>query len=169
MTWEARRLVIEVGASFDEAVARYEAAVPGYPAGEIEGLTDWEQVRALTDRVAVNGFLIYWRFAADRLMEIAGDPARCRVYLMGNHLLAERMYRHDPAAMLHAPLRTVISQAEGEAVRFAIEQPSRQFASFGIPEIAAVGVELDRKLAVLLERLGWPVPDGLGGQAARVI
>jgi hypothetical protein len=33
-----------------------------------------------------------------------------------------------------------------------------QFASFGIPAVAAVGVELDRKLADLLEVLGVEVP-----------
>lgn len=29
-------------------------------------------------------------------------------YLMGNHTIAERMFRHDPAVMLHAPLRTLL-------------------------------------------------------------
>jgi hypothetical protein len=36
-----------------------------------------------------------------------------------------------------------------------------QFGSFGNPAITEVGIELDRKLAALLELLGAPVPDAL--------
>jgi hypothetical protein len=157
------RLAVDVGGSFDDAVARYEAAVPAFPAEQFERLADWPAVTELTDRLAVHGFLIYWRFQADPLMGIAGNTARCQMYLMGNHVIAERMYRHDPAVMLYAPLRTVITQVAGGPVRFSIDQPSRQFASFGDPGIAAVGRELDHKLAHLLEVLGWPVPPELAG------
>jgi len=69
------------------------------------------------------------------------------------------MYRYDPAVMLYAPLRTAIYVDAGGTTRFAIDQPSTRFASFGVPAIAEVGVELDRKLAALLEFLGAPVPD----------
>lgn len=33
---------------------------------------------------------------------------RCTTYLMGNHIVAERMYRHDSGVMLYAPLRVTI-------------------------------------------------------------
>ncbi|MEV0127290.1 hypothetical protein AB0H83_02300 [Dactylosporangium sp. NPDC050688] len=49
-------------------------------------------------------------------------------------------------------------QSPGRPVLFATEQPSLHFASLGVPEIAAVGVELDRKLAALLDVLHLPVP-----------
>src|SRR5205809_5190389 len=42
-----------------------------------------------------------------------------------------------------------------------IYQPSTQFGSFGVPAVAAVGVELDRKLAALLEALRVEVPMAL--------
>ena len=44
---------------------------------------------------------------------------------------------------------------------FSADQPSTQFGSFGIPEVSAVGVELDRKLAALLEALAVEVPMAL--------
>ncbi|WP_433217215.1 DUF302 domain-containing protein [Dactylosporangium sp. CS-047395] len=165
--------MVDVDGAFDEVVAQYEAAVPEYPAARFERLiaerATWADVVGLTERIAINGFLIYFKFPADPLMGLAGNKARCRVYLMGNHLLAERMYRHDPAVMLYAPLRTVITQMNGLTVRFAIDQPSAQFAQFGVPEIDAVGAELDRKLAALLTGLGWPVPAELaaGGVTRR--
>jgi hypothetical protein len=80
-------------------------------------------------------------------MALADDEGRCVQYLMGNHTIAERMYRHDPAVMLYAPLRTVICLAADDHMKFVVDQPSTVFSSFGIPEITAVGAELDRKLA----------------------
>ena len=77
---------------------------------------------------------------------------------MGNHTIAEQMFRHDPRAMLYAPLRTVIWEDRDGRAWFTADQPSRQLGSFGIPAVAAVGVELDRKLANLLELLGVEVP-----------
>ena len=89
-------------------------------------------------------------------MSLAGDTARCTTYLMGNHVIAERMYRHDPSVMLYAPLRTVIYAETGGRARFGIDQPSTVFASFAHPAVAEVGQELDRKLANLLEALDVP-------------
>lgn len=41
------------------------------------------------------------------------------------------------------------------------DQPSTQFASFSMPEVTEVGIELDRKLAALLDALDVPVPNAL--------
>jgi hypothetical protein len=99
-------------------------------------------------------------------MSLAGDRGWCVQYLMGNHTIAERMYRHEPAVMLYAPLRTVIcTRPDGRTV-FAVDQPSTAFASFGVREISEVGVELDRKLAALLKVLDAPVPAVLGQAAS---
>lgn len=59
------------------------------------------------------------------LMQAAGDEAECIAYLMGNHVVAERMFRHDPRAIL------------------TVDQPTTQFGSFGIDEVSRVGDELD--------------------------
>ncbi|MFI5908758.1 hypothetical protein [Dactylosporangium sp. NPDC051541] len=160
--WSARRLVVQVGGRFDDAVAQYQSAVPVFPAERFERLVavqaDWAAVLEETRAVAPHGFLRYWSFPADPLMSLAGNSARCTAYLMGNHTVVERMYRHDPAVFLYAPLRTAITQVPGGPVRFSVEQPSREFASFGPLSVAAVGTELDHMLAALLEALGWAVP-----------
>ena len=54
------------------------------------------------------GFLIYFRNEVHPVMALAGDRADCVAYLMGNHIFAERMFRHDPRALMYAPLHTVI-------------------------------------------------------------
>jgi len=55
----------------------------------------------------------------------------------------------------------VIWEDSTDAAWFSVDQPSTQFASFGIPEISKVGVELDRKLAALLDALHVDVPSVL--------
>src|SRR6266508_838329 len=44
----------------------------------------------------------------DPLTQAAGDEADCIAYLIGNHVVVERMFRNDPRAILYAPLRAVV-------------------------------------------------------------
>jgi Domain of unknown function DUF302 len=165
VTHDVNRLVIEVTESFDGFRERYEQAVPKmephHLADLIQRQAPWSEVLADADATAPHGFVIYFSWDFAPLMALAGDRGRCVMYRMGNHTIAERMYRHDPAVMLYAPLRTALCDGADGQTRFVIDQPSTLFASFGVPEIAAVGVELDRKLIGLLEALGAPVPAGL--------
>ena len=73
----------------------------------------------------------------------------------------ERMFRHEPAVLLYAPLHIVIWGDPGGPGYLTFDRPSDQFGSFGDAEVSKVGVELDGKLAVLLEHLGVSVPDEL--------
>jgi uncharacterized protein (DUF302 family) len=90
-------------------------------------------------------------------MSLAGNTRRATEYLMGNHVIAETMYRHDPAVALYVPLRCAIYES-GAGARFSIEQPSVNLSSLGHHEITEVGVDLDRKLAKLLATLNVEVP-----------
>ena len=143
----------------------YENAVPAVPVAEVEALlrrgAPWSEMVALITQRAQHEFLIYFRSELHPVMRAAGDNTDCIAYLMGNHIIAERMFRHDPRAMLYAPLRTLIWEDSDGAAWFTVDQPSTQFGSFGVPEITKVGVELDRKLAGLLDVLGVDVPGAL--------
>ena len=69
---------------------------------------------------------------------------------MGNHTIAEGMFRFDPSVMLYAPLRTEIYVDSDNRTRFVVDRPSSIFSSFDNPEIAKVGAELNTKLEKLL-------------------
>ena len=145
----------------------YEEAVPAVPAAEIEAMTrrqaSWHEMIDFVNSVAPYGFLIYARIDVDPVMSLAGNHNPCTTYLMGNHTIAERMFRHDPRVMLYAPLRTVIWGHTDGTAWFTVDQPSTQFASFGAAQISSVGVELDTKLAALLTALGLKTPATLLG------
>jgi hypothetical protein len=162
---EVNRLEVAVGSEYGEFRGRYERAVPELDIGRLGELmrsgAGWDAVLRVTDENAPYEFIRYWDFDATALMRLAGDRWNCVEYLMGNHTIAQRMYTHNPAVMLYAPLRTAIYEDAGGRVWFAVDQPSTRFGSFGDPGITEVGVELDHKLASLLEYLGVPVPDVL--------
>ena len=148
--------------SLREFQARYEALVPDLPRSEFFELFSngepWSKVEALMESTAPYGFMLFYKSEVNMAMKLAGNTAECVAYLMGNPVIAEKMFRHDPRAMLYAPLRTLIwEDASGEAW-FTIDRPSELFGSVG-SELLEVGRELDRKLGTLLEALGAPIPE----------
>jgi hypothetical protein len=156
-----RRLVVDID-TFDEFRARYEDAVPAYDlAGRIPDLPDWDAVQKDVDAVATTGFVRYGTIDATPVFSIAGHKARSVIYLMGNHTIAETMYRHDPGIMLYAPLRLCLYEDLDGGAHLSIDQPSDQFGSFGDPAVTSTGDLLDEKLAALLRGLGVSVPDSL--------
>jgi hypothetical protein len=159
------RLTIQIDDTFDGFRNRYEHAVPVFQSERFESLTergvDWQTVLEATAENAPHGFILYWSHDFTSLMRLAGDRGRCVEYLMGNHTIAQKMYRYNPAILLYAPLRTAIVEDADGAIWFTVDQPSTRFGSFNTPQITKVGIELDRKLAALLEHLDTPVPAGL--------
>lgn len=162
---EVVRLSIDTGMPFGTFRERYEQAVPSLDVDRftslVSGQDSWDAIVAATAENAPHGFIRYWSSDVGSLMRLAGDAGSCASYLMGNHTIAQRMYTHDPAVMLYAPLRTALHEDRQGAVRFSVDQPSTRFAGFGSADIAEVGLELDAKLAVLLGVLDVPVPHRL--------
>jgi hypothetical protein len=105
----------------------------------------------------------YTRMDVTALMASSPSFWQATQYLMGNHTIAERMFRHDPSVMLHAPLRTLIYADPDGDIKLAVDQPSLLFNSFGRADIASVGMELDALLAELIRLLGAEVPSQLRG------
>jgi hypothetical protein len=115
----------------------------------------------LINKLAPYEFLIYFRTDEGPVMRSAGNNSDCVAYLMGNHVIAETMFRHDPRAMLYAPLRTLIWEDLSGNAWFTVDQPSSQFASLGT-EVGRVGRYLDQKLEALLGALDAPISELIG-------
>jgi len=160
-TRTVRRLVIDVE-DFDAFRARYEDAAPAYDlAGRVPQFSDWDDVVKDVGSVAPYGFVRYATIDGSPVMSIAGHTARSIIYLMGNHTIAETMYRHDPGVLLYAPLRLCLYEDLDGQAHLSIDQPSDQFGSLGHSDVTATGRLLDEKLAALLAGLGVAVPASL--------
>jgi Domain of unknown function DUF302 len=116
------------------------------------------RVQQYTAEHAPNSFINFWTFDPTPMMRLVGHHTRAITYMMGNNVVAETMFRHDPGVMLYAPLRTAIYEDNTGRVHLSIDQPSSKFASFSDPRIGEVGRQLDAKLAALLRLLDLPVP-----------
>jgi len=85
------------------------------------------------------------------LLRLAGTTGRAKRYHVGNPLVALQMTRHDIRAGLYAPLSVLVYEAEPGVVRVEFDQPSTLFGQFGNADLTAVGRELDRKLASVID------------------
>lgn len=156
-----RRLVVALPRPYDQARAHYETLVPEADSARFFQMASWQAVLELAEINAPHGFMRYYRIDLTAVM--AGSPSfwKATQYLMGNHTIAERMFRHDPSVMLHAPLRTLLYADPGGDTKLATDQPSLLFASYDNPQIADVGRELDTLLAQLITLLGGDAPPHL--------
>jgi Domain of unknown function DUF302 len=154
----SRRLVVALPALYDEAREQYENLVPAVDSARFYQMASWQATLELAEINAPHGFMRYYR--SDVTAAMASSPSfwKATQYLMGNHTIAERMFRHDPSVMLHAPLRTLLYADPDGDTKLAVDQPSLLFNSYDNPEIADVGYELDGLLAQLIELLGAEAP-----------
>jgi hypothetical protein len=152
------RIDIETGVEFEQFIAAFEKAAPPVDRAAVQEIVDrhgtWDDVLAAAAANAPNDLMVYAKIDARSYFSLAGHTTKAVEYLLGNHTIAETMFRHDPKALLYAPLRLLIhADADGNAV-FSMDQPSAAFGSLGIAEVTKVGEGLDRKVANLLRVIG---------------
>jgi hypothetical protein len=158
------RLAIDTDDTFDDVRARFEYLVPTIDFAELTDVIkagDLSRVQQYTADHAPNSFVNFWTFDSTPMMTLAGHRTRAVTYMVGNNVIVETTYRHNPGVMLYAPLRTEIYEDIAGRVHLSIDQPSSKFASFGDPRISTVGAMLDTKLAELLRLVPLPVPPEL--------
>jgi Domain of unknown function DUF302 len=152
------RVDVETGIPFGTFIAAFEKAAPPVDHAAMDRIAGaggtWDDIRAAVAKNAPNELMVYAKIDATALFSVAGHRTQATEYLLGNHVIAETMFRHDPKAMLYAPLRLLIySDADGNAI-FTMDQPSPAFGSLGIAEVTKVGEGLDRKVVNLLRVIG---------------
>lgn len=116
-----KRIDIFTGLEFDGFIAAFEALAPRFDSAAVQAIIEcgggWEDVLAAAAANAPHDLMVYAKIDALPLLLLAGHTTRAVEYLLGNHTIAETMFRHDPKALLYAPLRLLIyADADGNAV-----------------------------------------------------
>lgn len=157
-----QRLHLPLGRAYQDAVDDFERVVPPIDAQRFQSLPSWDDNLALSDTLAPLGLMRFASIDVLAYLRTSGTDRPGIEYLVGNHTIAERMYRHEPTAMLYAPLRMFIyADDDGHGV-LVLDQPSSLFGSLGDnAEVAAVGRELDDKVAGVLAAMSVDVPSAL--------
>jgi uncharacterized protein (DUF302 family) len=160
------RVDVFSGVGFDEFLTAFEAAAPPFDPVPMQRIVEtggtWDEVRTKVAENAPNELMVYAKIDATALLGVAGHDVKAVEYLLGNHVIAETMFRHDPKALLYAPLRVLVySDPDGNAV-FSMDRPGSAFGSLGIAEVTEVGLSLDRKVANLLRVIGVDPGEAFG-------
>jgi hypothetical protein len=90
------RLVIDTDAAFDDVRRRYESLVSTIDFAEPTALVnagDLSEVKQYTAEHAPH------TFDPTPMMQLFGHRTRAITYMMGNNVIVERMFRHDPGVM----------------------------------------------------------------------
>jgi hypothetical protein len=155
---EMTRVDVATGVPFDQFVAALEKAAPPVDRAVFAEIADsggdWNDVLAAAAKNAPNELMVYAKIDATELFSLAGHRTQAIEYLIGNHVIAETMFRHDAKALLYAPLRMLVyTDDDGNAI-FTMDQPGPAFGSLGIDAVSKVGAGLDRKVVNLLRVIG---------------
>jgi hypothetical protein len=152
------RVDVALRGTFEQAEATFEKNVPQ---ADIAEFTRLAQARASASEIEgavkhMQGDLEFMTFAKipqGSLTSLLGTPKKLSVYLVGNPVLAHRMFERHRGAGLYAPLRVSLYEDQIGVVHFTYDRPSSLLGSFGDAEIKVVAQVLDDKLAILATRL----------------
>jgi uncharacterized protein (DUF302 family) len=143
--------------TFDEVVTAFEKAVGVVDSGAFQKIvaasTDERtfemRVRALE---GPSGFMRFLDIDHGAWLTRIGLRARCRLYILGNPLIARTMLKHDLGAGLNVPVRVLIYEDQDAGrTRLAYDLPSSLMARLGNENVTAAAKQLDKKLTKLAE------------------
>jgi uncharacterized protein (DUF302 family) len=141
--------------TFDETVAIFEKAVGEITRDALQNLlaasTDARDFEAgVKSFEGSSGFMRFLDIDHGAWLSRIGRPARCKLYILGNPLIARTMLEHDLGAGLHVPVRAMIYEEPASGgPRLAYDLPSSLMARLGNPKVTAAAKRLDEKLAAL--------------------
>lgn len=152
------RIDVTTKGSFEQATAAFEENVP---TADMSMFTRLVEARSSASEIqaAIAGaqgdleFLIFAKLVQGSLTSLLGTPKKLSVYLIGNPVIANRMFERNRGAGLYAPLCVSLYEDPSGAVHLAYDRPSSLLGSFEDPEIDTVAALLDEKMAMLSTRL----------------
>jgi uncharacterized protein (DUF302 family) len=140
---------------FDEVVGAFEKAVSFI---DSETLREIVATSAPTDEFEASirfaegpsGFMRFLDIDHGAWMTRIGLTARCKLYILGNPLIARTMLKHDLGVGLNVPVRAMIYEDPNtKKTRLAYDLPSSLMGRLGNPNVTAAARRLDEKLASL--------------------
>ena len=138
-------------AAFEKSIPAADLSVfaklvsAGAGAGEIE--------QSVREMVGDLGFITLAKINQGPLVSRLGKSKKITTYLIGNPVLANRMYEEDPSTGLYAPLRVALYEDYAGVTHVTYDQPSSLLCQFANANIRDVAQILDQKMSGLAARL----------------
>lgn len=108
----------------------------------------FDQVKsAVESMVGKSGFTILVDFELGGLLTSqSGKRNKSKLYIIGNPLIANQMFEHNPAVGLYVPLRLFVYEDYDGKTRVTYDKPSSLLGRLQNEEILKVAQMLDQKL-----------------------
>lgn len=157
-SFTVERIEVETTRPFEDLAGSIERRIPAADFAAFDRLARThataEQIQSEVQSMTGDlGFVILGKIDQGPLVSLLGRPKKMTTYLIGNPVIANRMYERHPAVGLYAPLRASIYEDAKGTRHFTYDRPSTLLAQFEDSEIRAVAKMLDEKMAILADDL----------------
>jgi uncharacterized protein (DUF302 family) len=143
---------VATGRTYGELVAAFEGTLGRWEPSMAQGLVGrkatWSEVQAEAGRVAgPRGLMIIAGVDQGSLTSLSGNVKHCRLYLVGNPLIATHIFDIDPHGAFYVPFRVALYDGGDPAsAHICYDRPSSFLAALGHPQLAEIGAALDAKI-----------------------
>ncbi len=146
------RTDVATGLAYDDLVRRFETTLDTWDAAAaqklVERLAPWSEVQATAAKAAREfGLMIIANLNQGQMTSLSGHAKRCRLYLVGNPVIASGILDINPQAALYVPFRVALYQDDGaDEAHILFDRPGSSLAQLGDPAIDAIGRDLNAKI-----------------------
>jgi hypothetical protein len=160
---------VATGLSYADLVDAFENELGRWQEATAQSLTQrqaaWSEVEKEAGRVGgARGLMIIQAVDQGALTSLSGHAKRCRMYLVGNPVIASRILDIDPHGAFYVPFRvSLYDDGDPAGARICYDRPSSFLAVLGRAEIVAIGAQLDEKIDGVVRTISAMRPARAGG------
>ena len=131
--------------AFEQELGRWNAATAQ---GFVQRKAAWSEVEAEASRAGrVRGLMIIESIDQGAVTSLSGRAKHCRLYLVGNPVIASKILDVDPRGALYVPFRVCLYDDGGAAgAGICYDRPSSLLAALGHAGLTEIGAQLDDKI-----------------------
>lgn len=143
---------VPTGLPYAELVEVFERELGRWEGSTAESLVQrrasWDEVQAKVAGIAgARGLMILAALDQGALTSLSGHVKYCRLYLVGNPVIASGILDVDPHGAFYVPFRVgIYDNGDPAGAHICYDRPSSFLAALGHPELADVGASLDAKI-----------------------
>jgi uncharacterized protein (DUF302 family) len=150
-------VAVAMGLPYDKLVAAFEAELgrldPAVVQALVERRATWSEVEKEIERVGgAPGLMIVASADQGAITSLSGKAKRCRLYLVGNPVIADKIIAIDIRASFYVPFRVALFETGKDGV-ISYDRPSSFLGALGRPELKAFGSLLDQKIEGVIKAL----------------
>jgi hypothetical protein len=139
--------------TFEHELGRWDEKIAR---GLVQRQASWDAVKEEADRAGgACGLMIIACINQGVVTSLSGRRNTCRLYLVGNPVIASRILDIDPRGAFYVPFRVCLYDDAGPAgAGICYDRPSSFLAALDRPGLAEIGTLLDDKIDRVVRALG---------------